>query len=489
MPAVDPGANLAATLPVWALAGGSVTAYSRATDRFRMAAGLEPLDAVPDPGRIAAAFASERLFRENGAAPDVFAPLSGFFTTADGWIRTHANYPHHRTRLLAALGLPSGTSREEFTKHVAALSASDIEDRAHEHGAIAVRVRTEHEWAASPQGRAAAAGPLVAIEPREDRRTGGGSFPDVSRSAADTTNPRRPAGSGDEMSSHGAQNLGGGDITAGGSSPGPGANRRSQATLETWFAPTSLQPLRGVRVVDMTRVIAGPVATRALALLGAEVVRIDPPGLPEIEWQYRDTCQGKRTTLLDIRTEWPLFRDLLENADVLISGYRPGALLRAGVDAGQIDPGIVYGRVCAWGEHGPWGDRRGFDSIVQAASGISLIEGAQGDSRSEASVGALPAQALDHASGYLLAAGVLDALVARGHDGIGRDVRVALARTASWLLAAPGRTPEHPPAALPDARYAVTHDGITTAGPALPAYPDYPFPAPKYGANPAAWTA
>ncbi|WP_067708174.1 CoA transferase [Nocardia yamanashiensis] len=433
MPAVDPGANLAATLPVWALAGGSVTAYSRATDRFRVAAGLDPLDAVPDPARIAAAFASERLFRAHGAAPDVFAPLSGFFTAADGWIRTHANYPHHRTRLLAALGLPAGISREDFTKHVAALSASDIEDCAHEHGAIAVRVRTEHEWATSPQGRAAAAGPLVAIEPRDDRGQG--------------------------------------------------------STSETAVAPTSLQPLRGVRVVDMTRVIAGPVATRALALLGAEVVRIDPPGLPEIEWQYRDTCQGKRTTLLDIRTEWPLFRDLLENADVLISGYRPGALLRAGVDAGQIDPGIVYGRVCAWGEHGPWGDRRGFDSIVQAASGISRIEGAQGDSRGGASVGALPAQALDHASGYLLAAGVLDALVARGRDGIGREVRVALARTASWLLAAPGRTPEHPPAALPDARYAVTHDGITTAGPALPAYPDYPFPAPKYGANPAAWTA
>ncbi|WP_067820799.1 CoA transferase [Nocardia inohanensis] len=434
MPGVDPGSNLAAALPVWALAGGAVTAYSRATDRFRVAAGLDPLGEVPDPGRITAAFSSERLFRAGGAAPDVFAPLSGFFAAADGWIRTHANYPHHRTRLLTALGLPPGTSRADFTKRVAALPASEIEDRAHDHGAIAVRVRTEHEWADSPQGRATAAGPLVAIEPRADRV------------------------------------------------------RADRAANESRFAPTSLQPLRGVRVVDLTRVIAGPVATRALALLGAEVLRIDPPGMPEIEWQFRDTCQGKRSTLLDIRTEWPLFRDLLENADVIISGYRPGALLRAGVDAGQIGPGIVYGRVSAWGEHGPWGDRRGFDSIVQAASGISLIEGAQGDSRSESPVGALPAQALDHASGYLLAAGVIDALVARAHDDTGRDVRVALARTASWLLAAPGRTPDHAPATAPDACYAVTHDSITTAGPALSAYPDFRWPAPQYGADTADWT-
>ncbi|MET9492504.1 CoA transferase [Nocardia sp. NPDC006630] len=428
MPALDPGANLAATLPVWSLAGGAVASFAAAADRRRAACGLTTLESVLDPARVAAAFSSERLFRVNDVAPDAFAELSGFFPSADGWVRTHANYSHHRARLLAVLGLPENTDRAAAAARIAELSGTEIEERAAETGAIAVRVRTEQEWADSPQGRAAADGPLVAIEPRADR-----------------------------------------------------------GEIESPTAATQMLPLRGIRVLDLTRVIAGPVATRALALLGADVLRVDPPQLPEIEWQFLDTGQGKRSTLLDLRTELPVLRKLLSESDVLITGYRPGALERLGVVASDIRPGIVYGRVSAWGERGPWGDRRGFDSIVQAASGISLIEGAQDNSRAAATVGALPAQALDHASGYLLAAGVLDALTAREQDGIGREVRVALARTGSWLLTAPGRTPGHPPAQAPAAEYAVTHDGVTTARPALTEYPDHPWPASQYGTHAPIW--
>ncbi|WP_411156466.1 CoA transferase [Nocardia cyriacigeorgica] len=229
----------------------------------------------------------------------------------------------------------------------------------------------------------------------------------------------------------------------------------------------------------MTRVIAGPVATRALALLGADVLRIDPPGLPEIPWQFRDTCQGKRTTVLDLRRDRARVDALLDTADVLVTGYRPGALEHAGL---TIRPGLVHGRVSAWGEFGPWGGRRGFDSIVQAATGIAIIEGAP------SVPSALPAQALDHASGYLLAAGVIDALVARAADGIGRDVRVSLARTASWLLAAPERTPRHPAATEPDPHCALTHGNVTTATPALAEYPDYPAPARRYGCDRPTWS-
>ncbi|ATL68336.1 CoA transferase [Nocardia terpenica] len=423
--AADPESALAATLPVWSLAGGSVAAFARAANRWRAAHGIAPLRHRLVPERIAASFRSDRLLRIDGAPVHAFAELSGFFEAADGWVRTHANYPHHRARLLRLLELADDADRAHVAARIATRAAAEIEDRAAESGAIAVRVRTQREWADSPQGRAAATGPLVAVDVRAD--------------------------TGD---------------------------------LEKPCAATRSQPLRGLRVLDLTRVLAGPVATRALALLGAEVLRIDPPGLPELSFQYVDMCQGKRSALLDIRTRLPLLCELLGSADVLVTGYRPGALESAGIAAADIRPGIIHGRVSAWGESGPWGRRRGFDSIVQAASGISLIEGEHGNSP----LGALPAQALDHGSGYLLAAGILDALIARAGDGRGRDVRVALARTGSWLLTAPGRAPQHPEPAPPAADSVVRHGGIVSAAPVLAEYPDYPWPARPYGGDAPAWT-
>ncbi|HST65844.1 MAG TPA: CoA transferase, partial [Mycobacteriales bacterium] len=140
------------------------------------------------------------------------------------------------------------------------------------------------------------------------------------------------------------------------------------------------------RVLDLTRVIAGPVATRTLALWGADVLRVDPPGLPEIEWQHLDTGAGKRTTVLDVRSE--RFAALAAEADVLVHGYRPGALDLDPILA--ANPSLVVASLSAWGAAGPWAGRRGFDSIVQAASGIALIESADA-----VTPGALPAQALD----------------------------------------------------------------------------------------------
>ncbi|MFC7022671.1 CoA transferase [Promicromonospora thailandica] len=243
-------------------------------------------------------------------------------------------------------------------------------------------------------------------------------------------------------------------------------------------------------MLDLTRVVAGPVATRTLALLGADVLRVDPPDPAEIAWQHLDTGQGKRSTVLDLRTAPGLrtARELLDAADALVTGYRPGAVEALGLRAPS---GVVTGRVSAWGDAGPWAGRRGFDSIVQAACGIALLEGHDG------APGALPAQALDHASGYLLAAGLVDALTLRDGgpgatgDGRGRDVSVSLARTATWLLDLPGRDPVHPPAAAPsgsgpDPR-TVTHDRVTTARPALPGYDDYPHPARPWGEDVPVW--
>ncbi|OHV37090.1 MULTISPECIES: CoA transferase [Pseudofrankia] len=408
------GAWLSAALPVLDLATLSVEAVRAAAVRAGVTGPI--VTAALDPERVAAAFCSERLFRDGEAGASAFAPLSGFFRADDGFVRTHANYPHHRDRLLRILGLVEA-DRETAAKAIASRSAAELEDLAVEAGAIAVRVRTEAEWRASAPGAAAAVGPLLHTTERDDTA---------------------------------ALALPGGAL-----------------------------PLAGVRVLDLTRVLAGPVCGRTLALLGADVLRLDPPVLAEIGWQHLDTGQGKRSALLDLRTDLPRAQELLDRADVLVTGYRPGAIEAFGL---RTPPGLIRARINAWGDTGPWAGRRGFDSIVQAASGISMAESKDGTTP-----GALPAQAIDHGTGYLLAAAIIDALVARAADGRGREVSAALARTATWLLDAPGRDPSPPPADTPGARGAVTHGRITTARPAVPGFDDYPHPAHPWGADPAAF--
>ncbi|WP_229683635.1 CoA transferase [Nocardia camponoti] len=449
----EPGARLAATLPVWALAAGSVATVGAALDRLRTALGLPVRPVHLDPDRVTAAFASDRVYRENGETPRAFAELSGFFAARDGWVRTHANYPHHRARLLTAFQLPESTTADELGACFADLPAQEIERRAVAVGAIAAAVRTESEWAATEPGRFAAQGPLVRWTPRTTLPLGTPGQEDGEAAARAATTPTTPDAT---------------DATA----------TASAITAGRWLPrtnPTVDRPLGRVRVLDLTRVLAGPVATRTLALFGADVLRIDPPHLPEIGFQFRDTCQGKRSAIVDLRENPALLNALLAEADVLVTGYRPGALATLGVHPDR-HPHLITASVSAWGTTGPWGERRGFDSIVQAASGIALIEGA-------GRPGALPTQALDHASGYLLVAAVIDALRARNTDGISYDVAVALARTAAWLLAHPTRTPNHPPATPPTPSATVTHGDLTTATPAFAEHADYPHPAPGYGST------
>ncbi|OOC53853.1 MULTISPECIES: CoA transferase [Nocardiopsis] len=381
------GKVLPAVLPVRELARATVGVCSLAAAELLAArnGGTVPEVRV-DEGAVATAFVSERHLRVNGREPTPFAPLSGFWRTADGWVRTHANYPHHRARLLAALGVHPGAGHGggggtgdgagddggaalvgPLTETLAALTAREVQERVYAAGGLAVAVAPAPGEGALTCGR-----PLAEVE--EAGGTGGRRLP-----------------------------------------PAP-------------------LPAAGVRVLDLTRVIAGPVATRTLALLGADVLRVDSPRFPEDPDSHIDTGLGKRSTLLDLDSaqDRSAFQGLLDSADVVVTGYRPGSLDRRGLAAEELmarRPGLVVARLCAWGWSGPWAGRRGFDSLVQAACGIAAIEAGP-----EGRPGALPAQALDHGTGYLLAAGVLRALTERRTDGRGRLLRFSLAGTADWLL-------------------------------------------------------
>jgi len=277
-------------------------------------------------------------------------------------------------------------------------------------------------------------------------------------------------------------------------------------------------PLAGVRVLDLTRVIAGPVATRLLAALGAEVLRIDPPAFPEIEDQFVDTAFGKRSAVLDLgpAANRQNLQQLLAGADAVVTGYRHGALDRFGLNPRELlaaHPGLVVVTLDSWGGSGPWSGLRGFDSIVQAASGIAHLYGRE-DDYGRWRPGALPVQALDHATGYGVAAAAVGLLAARRRTGLGGAAHLSLARTAEELFSLTGMENqagrEHgagtesqagtenqattaSPAELPSPEYRSVDSSfgeLRYVGPPLldAGRPlDYQSPPPPYGSSPAAW--
>ncbi|MFF5029297.1 CoA transferase [Streptomyces collinus] len=436
--AVGRAGTLSSKLPVRELARACVGACALAA--AELGARRTGRAGVPgvrvDDGAVAAAFHSERLLRVDGRAPVAFAPLSRFWRTADGWVRTHANYPHHRARLLGALGLSPDAPAPEVAGVLAGRSALEVEETVYRAGGLAVALRTPAGWAAHEQAAEVAARPLV-----ESERL----------------------------------------------APAP---PRVLPPLDPAAAP--LLPAAGLRVLDLTRVLAGPVATRTLALLGADVLRLDAPELPELPDQHADTGFGKRSATLDLGADRDTFEELLASADVVVTGYRPGALDRFGLSPRALAerrPGLVVAQVSAWGGYGPWGERRGFDSLVQVATGIAATEGTAGEP------GALPAQALDHGTGYLLAGAVLRAVTEQSYDGHARGVRLALARTALWLTreVRPEPAPDDAPYPGPDAWLAETDSDLGRLRHALPPVSfaggptDWARPSAPWGTNPAAW--
>ncbi|MBX3099983.1 MAG: CoA transferase [Salinibacterium sp.] len=401
---------LDSVLPVAALVHDAVAAASLSAALLlarRADSAVPPVEL--DPVRVATAVTSERHYRLAGEPMNAWAELSGFWPTADGWVRTHANYPHHRDRLLGALGLPNETTADELLRHLHGRNALEVEEVVAAGGGVAIAVRTEAQWREHEQFAAVARSPLVSVERI-------GDAPELELAAADA-------------------------------------------------------PATGIRILDFTRVIAGPVATRTLALWGADVLRVDGPDHPEIPAQHLDTGAGKRSVILDLAADRDVVESLLADAHVVVTGYRPGALDRFGLSPEALverHPGLVVARLSAWGTTGPFAVRRGFDSIVQAASGIGWIE-----SPDAAKPGALPAQALDHSAGYLLAAAITSALRRRLDEGGSWLVETSLARVAQELLDAPRSPWIGHPSWEPTVG---THDELTTA-----------LPAPHYDGGPGEW--
>jgi hypothetical protein len=313
--------------------------------------------------------------------PPVWDPIAGDYRAADGWIRLHTNAPRHRAAALRVLDAPA--DRDAVAARVAAWAADDLESAVVEAGGAAATMRTAEAWIAHPQGAAARREPLV--------------------------------------------------------------DRLHTVPAQTRWHPDPARPLAGVRVLDLTRVIAGPVATRALAALGATVLRVDPPGWDEPA-VAPDMTLGKLPARLDARTAEGRERlgDLLAGADVLVHGYRRGALepIGLGEEARQeIRPGLVEVALTAYGWHGPWTGRRGFDSLVQMSAGVA--------ERGMRLAGAdrpvpLPVQALDHATGWLMAAAAVAGLRDRLRGGSGSRALLSLARTAAELVPAEPGEPTAP---------------------------------------------
>jgi len=364
----DPRGLLPSRLPALPAIVAAVSASTLAAALLESARRGKPPEAVRiDLDHVALAARSERYARAAGAdQPDLFDPFSRFWRTSDGWLRLHTNYAWHRERALGVLGCRA--QPQDIEQAILAWPGEALEDALAAAGAVGFAVRTEPDWSRHPQGRAVAELALLDTLP------------------ASGAGPQLEAG----------------------------------------------RVAGGVRVLDLTRVIAGPVAARTLAAWGADVLRLDSPHLPEIPALALDTLPGKRSALLDFAD--PAGRARLElllgQADVVVDGYRPGALAEFGLSTDSLTerhPHLTVVKLSAWGAAGPWAQRRGFDSLVQCSTGIAVAEG-DGERP-----GVLPAQILDHATGYLAAAAALVSLAGVQLGKPPQSARLSLAQTARWL--------------------------------------------------------
>ncbi|MGI8793610.1 MAG: CoA transferase, partial [Acidimicrobiales bacterium] len=290
-----------------------------------------------------------------------------------GWIHLHGGFPALEAGTRQLLGCTAHDDREAIADAVSRWDAADLEDALAAAGLCGARARTPEEWLAHDQGAALADLPVVEV------------------------------------------------LRIGEADPRP--------------LPAADRPLRGVRVLDLTRVLAGPTAGRTLAAHGADVLRVGSPHLPSIEPFVIDTGHGKRSCHLDLDTRAgaDTLRSLVAEADVFTSGYRAGSLDKRGFGPealAAIRPGLVYVSINAYGYVGPWRERPGWEQLAQTATGVAVEQG------SSARPQLLPAAATDYTTGYLAAYGAIVARHRQATEGGSWWVRVSLAQTAMWVLRA-----------------------------------------------------
>ncbi len=317
----------------------------------------------------------------NGIVPEVWDKFSGLYPCGkdgeNGWVRIHANFAHHREGALRLLGIEvrESTTRQDVIAALSDIAAVEFEELAARNRLVVAALRTFAEWDAHAQGQAIAKLGLLSIE-----RIGDADPLPLPELEADD------------------------------------------------------RPLAGIRVLDLTRILAGPVGGRTLAAYGADVMLVNAPHLPNID-AIAETSRGKRSAHVDLQTSagQEAMAGLVGQSHVFLQGYRPGGLERLGYgpDAlARMRPGIVYVSLSAYGHEGPWAERRGFDSLVQTATGFNHAEAQAAGS---ATPKALPVQILDHATGYLMALGAQAALVRQQQEGGSWHVRVSLAQTGHWV--------------------------------------------------------
>jgi crotonobetainyl-CoA:carnitine CoA-transferase CaiB-like acyl-CoA transferase len=380
---------------------------------------------------------SERYLRVAGKSPPpTWDAIAGVYKTGDGrFVRLHTNFPHHRAAVCKVLECKA--ERDDVQKALMQWEAEAFETAAYAAGGVVAMMRPYDEWSATPHAKALAQLPLITIE------------------------------------------------------------KIGEAAPKPW--PNGDRPLAGIRVLDLSRVIAGPVAGRALAVHGADVMLISGPDLPAIPWLSIDNGRGKLSSFVELKREEgrATMRELLAEADIFSQGYRPRALASLGFapeDAAKINPGIVYVTLSAYGHAGPWAERRGFDSLVQTTTGFNHAEGAAAgvDGPKE-----LPAQMLDHATGYFMAFGAMMARARQAREGGSWHVRVSLAQTGRWLwnlgrLGDGLKTPDFPGDAIKPfieelasgygALHSVKPSAILSKTPAFWARPSVPL-----GSHPPRW--
>lgn len=386
---------LPSSFAVGSAAQFSIAAAALAAAEFHAARGAPRQVVRVSMQDAALEFRSERLLRVPvGSATEIWDKIAGVYQSGDQrWLRLHTNFPHHRDGVLELL--QCAYDRHDVARALSAWSAEEFEQAASDRGLCVAMARTFDEWDRHPQGRAVAAAPLYEMDPI-----------------------------------------------------GPAAPRQS---------PCATRPLEGIRVLDLTRIIAGPVCSRTLSAHGAEVLHVTSPNLPSILPLVIDTGRGKRSCFIDLKTATGIARikELLREADVFVQGYRPGSLAALGLgpeQLAQIKPGIVCVSLSAYGPNGPWSKKRGFDSLVQMASGLNCAEACTADGADDAlrEPKALPAQALDHAAGYLMAFATMATLARQMKEGQSWHIQVSLARAGHWIRDL-GRVPQGLSCPEPDA--------------------------------------